>query len=99
MVCDNCHQGFQDYLRNQEENALDTVIPLTTVNIVAECGNILIKLTEKLGNLIFSEFIIYETIQQLFETLIDFVIGPNVENQKLLGSWKKFCKAVNFYLE
>jgi hypothetical protein len=31
--------------------------------------------------------------------LIDFVIGPNVENQRLLGSWKKFCKAVNFYLE
>jgi hypothetical protein len=69
------------------------------VNVVSEVANILIKLTEKLGNLIFSEFIVFETVAQLFETLIDFVIGPNVENQKLLGSWKKFCKSVNFFLE
>jgi hypothetical protein len=67
--------------------------------LVSESANILIKLTEKLGILIFSEGIVYETVSQLFETLIDFVIGPNVENQRLLGGWKKFCKAVNFYLE
>jgi len=58
--------------------------------LVSESANILIKLTEKLGILIFSEGIVYETVSQLFETLIDFVIGPNVENQRLLGGWKKF---------
>jgi hypothetical protein len=47
---------------------------------VSDVANILIKLTEKLGNLIFSEFIVFETVNQLFETLIDFVIGPNIEN-------------------
>jgi hypothetical protein len=31
--------------------------------------------------------------------LIDFVLGPNIQNQKLLSGWKKFSKAVNFYLE
>lgn len=59
----------------------------------------MIKLTEKLGNLIFTEFIISSTVSQLFDTLIDFVLGPNIGNQMLLGGWKKFCKAVNFYLE
>ncbi len=58
LLCDNCHHGFQNYLRNQEENANDTVIPLTTINIVSEVANIMIKLTEKLGNLIFTEFIV-----------------------------------------
>lgn len=34
----------------------------------------------------------------MFDTLIDFLHGPNVENQRLLGGWKKLSKAVNFYL-
>ena len=35
---------------------------------------------------------------QIFDTLIDFLYGPNRENQLLLGRWKKLSKAVNFYL-
>jgi hypothetical protein len=74
------------------------VQPLTTVNVVTEVAGVLIKMTEKLQHLIFSELILYETVSQLFDTLIDFLHGPNTANQLLLGRWKKFSKAVNFYL-
>lgn len=59
LLCDNCHQGFQDYLRNQEENSDDALFtPLTTVNLVSEVAMVLIKLTEKLGKTIFTDYIV-----------------------------------------
>lgn len=56
LLCDNCHAGFQNFLRNQELGS--EITPLTTIDIVTEVANILIKMTDKLQNLIFSEVIV-----------------------------------------
>jgi hypothetical protein len=47
---------------------------------------------------IFSTFITYETIPQVFETLVDFLYGPCVDNQLILGRWHKFYKIIDYFM-
>ena len=57
----------------------------------------LIKITS-LGDLVYSDFTAFETVPQMFDTLIDFVYGPCEENIKILGKWRKFIKVLNKYM-
>eukprot|EP00347_Sterkiella_histriomuscorum_P002968 403366109 len=114
LFCDNCYEPFQNYLINQdyeiqgnlEGQEFDNQGSNTTennkkssVNILTEIANVLIRLTNKLQNSIFSEYHLFQTVEQLFDTLVDFLYGPCMQSQQILGNWKKFNKAVNFYFK
>ncbi|CDW75428.1 cation channel family protein [Stylonychia lemnae] len=45
----------------------------------------------------YSSFL-YQTVQQVLDTLIDFLYGPCRQNQQILGNWAKFCKTIDYYL-
>ena len=46
-------------------------------------------MVEELGQYVYSDFRTYKIIPLLLDTIIEFIYGPNIDNQIFLGKWKK----------
>ena len=46
-------------------------------------------MVEELGTYVYADFRTYKIIPLLLDTIIEFIYGPNIENQIFLGKWKK----------
>ena len=62
LLCDNRFLGFQDYIRNQETE--NSSAKLTSVNMVHEVANVLIRFTE-LGDIVFLDFMTVKAVPQV----------------------------------
>ena len=57
-----------------------------------------IDIVESLGKFVFSDFRTYKLIPFLLDTIIEFIYGPNIENQMFLGRWKKLIQKIDFLM-
>jgi len=58
-----------------------------------------IDIVESLGKFVFSDFRTYKLIPFLLDTIIEFIYGPNIENQMFLGRWKKLIQKIDFLMQ
>ena len=57
--------------------------------------SVFIDLVEQLGDYVFSDYRTYKLVPMLMDTLIEFIYGPCIQNQKFLGGWKKLISIIN----
>ena len=62
---------------------------ITSIDLVYEVVSIFIDIVDELGNYIYADFRTYKLIPLLLDTIVEFIYGPNIENQVFLGKWKK----------
>jgi len=80
LLCDNCYEDFQNYLREQ---VLDGLPLSRQTNLVREVSDFLVSVA--------GVQVVYNTpwihiLEATFQALIDFVSGPCEANQDLLGN-------------
>lgn len=90
--CDNCFVKFQDFLRIQKTGTLK--FNLHSVNMLEKISFFLVKITKEMpGDMIFGK--LSKLVEVILNVLTEFVIGPCVENQRLMIQNRKFLDVVN----
>ena len=94
FLCEGCNPDSQNYLRDQFMGVPTKLADvkqgkITSIDLVYEVVSIFIDIVDELGNYIYSDFRTYKLIPLLLDTIVEFIYGPNIENQVFLGKWKK----------
>lgn len=90
--CDNCFVKFQDFLRIQKTGTLK--FNLHSVNILEKISFFLVKITKEMpSDMIFGS--LSNLVKVILNVLTEFVIGPCVENQRLIIENRKLLDVVN----
>jgi len=98
-LCENCYKPAQIFLReqlsDQESFNGKTSNQITSIDLIYQVVQIFIDIVEQLGDYVFSDYRTFKLIPMLMDTLIEFIYGPCIENQKFLGGWKKLISIIN----
>ena len=80
ICCDNCNEPFQIFYRTQMNTEGKADVDMVTV-----VANFLIDIRSA-GDILFTNPSIYDMLNASLEVLVDFVTGPCLTNQLLLGN-------------
>jgi hypothetical protein len=90
--CDNCFIQFQHFLRMQKTTSLK--FNLHSVNMLERISDFLVRITKEMPrDIIFGS--LSELVKVILNVLTEFVIGPCVDNQRLMIENRKFLDVVN----
>jgi len=68
---------------------------ITSIDLVYTVVNVLIDLSDSVGDYIFSAYRTFVLVPALLNTFTEFLYGPCIENQMFLGNNKKFISVLN----
>ena len=103
-MCEGCFRESQLYLRSQIDDRVENFKDnkqgkITSIDLIYETVTQFIDIVESLGKFVFSDFRTYKLIPFLLDTIIEFIYGPNIENQMFLGRWKKLIQKIDFLMQ
>jgi len=99
LLCENCFKPAQLFLREQINDSESinnkTSGKFTSIDLIYQVACIFIEIVDQLGDFVFSDYRTYKLLPLLMDTMIEFIYGPCIKNQKFLGGWKKLISTVN----
>lgn len=103
-MCENCFLPAQNYIRKQIDDDHEGLVDkssgkITSIDLIYQVIVIFIEVVDSLGDYVFSDFRTYKFIPNILDTIIEFIYGPNIENQKMMGNWKKFISTLNTLMD
>jgi hypothetical protein len=99
LLCENCFKPAQKFLREQindnESTTNKTSGKYTSIDLIYQVASIFIEIVDQLGDFVFSDYRTYKLLPLIMDTMIEFIYGPCIENQRFLGGWKKLISTIN----
>jgi hypothetical protein len=100
LFCENCFEPGQLYLKSQltDTGSESIGLSITSVDLIYQTVQLIIELSDSLGQYLFSEYRTTKLIPAILDTFIEFLYGPCKENQYFLGCNKKLITVFNDFI-
>jgi hypothetical protein len=90
---------LREQLPDRENFSESSSGQITSIDLIYQVVSVFIDIVDGLNDYVFSDYRTFKLLPMLMDTMIEFVYGPCIQNQKFLGGWKKLISIINSLID